>query len=82
MQVVDVISLFDLGMTTVFAVHMVVILIYLAFFVSHCPLLLSNCRTTQAWASKKTLCLANYVTQPGEAAKEPVAQMIVGSACD
>ena len=45
MQVVDVISMFDLGVTTVFTVHMVVILMYFTFFVSHYPLLHSNCRT-------------------------------------
>jgi hypothetical protein len=40
MQVIGVVSMFDLGVTAVLTVHMVVIFMYFAFFVSHGPLLL------------------------------------------
>jgi hypothetical protein len=40
MQVIGVVSMFDLGVTAVLSVLMVVIFMYFAFFVSHDPLLL------------------------------------------
>jgi hypothetical protein len=40
MQVIGVVSMFDLGVTAVLSVLMVVIFMYFALFVSHDPLLL------------------------------------------
>jgi hypothetical protein len=40
MQVIGVVSMFDLGVTAVLTVHMVVIFVYFTIFVSHGPLLL------------------------------------------
>ncbi len=45
MQVVGVISMFDLGVTTVLTVHMVMILMYFTVFVSHHLLLQICCLT-------------------------------------
>lgn len=39
MQVVGVIPVFDLGVTTVLAVYMVMIIMYVTFFLGHCQFL-------------------------------------------
>ena len=60
MQVVGVIPMFDLGVTAVLTVHMVMIFMHLTFFASHHLLLQFYCHTVSVYARNSDLLPASY----------------------